>query len=109
MVRLFSLGSMSQPQSTFRRRFLLSTILAGLHTALVIVAPLGGGDGHEGMGGFVWLLFYYLDFPASLLLAVFEIQPEIFFLLIGIVYWGLVGFLIQSGWRWLSRSADAQK
>src|SRR5215472_13546268 len=100
---------MSQAKFTLRPWFLLPMMLVGVHTVLVVVAPLGGGGTHADTAGLVWVLFYYLDYPASLLMPVTDVQPEIFFLLLGIVYWGSIGFLIQAAWNRLCRSQDTQK
>jgi hypothetical protein len=103
---------MSPPKSTFRRRFLLATILAGLHTALVVYIVIDSIGYHGEWGGFTWFLPYLIDYPASLLgqfVATTHGSEPIFFLILGVVYWGSIGFLIQAGWRRLCKSADTQK
>jgi hypothetical protein len=57
-----------------------------------------------------WFLPYYIDFPASLLLRTFEMHSDwqipIFFLILGVIYWGTIGILLQSAWRWLTRQYE---
>jgi|ERR1051325_4289387 hypothetical protein len=102
---------MSSP-STFRRRFLFATILAGLHTALIVWVIIDSIGYHGEWAGFTWVVPYLIDFPASLLWSAFALKQgrePIFFLILGIVYWGLIGFLVQAGWRRLCKVPDAQK
>ena len=102
---------MSLAKSTFRRWFLLATVLAGLHTVIVLAA-LGGGQGfahdrygHPGIDGRLYDLFAIIDFPgASLVWRPYFIEPWLFFLLLGIIHWGLKGLLIQVGWRWIQKT-----
>jgi hypothetical protein len=81
---------MSQPQSTFRRRLLLATILAGLHTALIVYILIAD-IGYQGeWSGFEWFLPYIIDYPASLLANIFassRSSAPIFFFIVGILYW----------------------
>jgi len=105
---------MSHVQSTFRRWFLLPAVLVGLHTLLVVTAAAVGGfgydrSGHAFISGPMWVLFCILDFPDSwLLLKQSSLEPSVFFLCLGIIHWGLIGLVVQVGWRWLRREkADA--
>ncbi|MDI1250155.1 MAG: hypothetical protein PSV13_14930 [Lacunisphaera sp.] len=91
----------------FRRRYLLATALAGLHTALIIFILLASLGPQGERSGYVWLLPYLIDYPASQLGRAFAIPPRgapIFFLILGIVYWGLIGFLIQTVWNRYAKS-----
>jgi hypothetical protein len=81
-------------------RFRLPVLLVGIHTAMVIVAIASGGLGRDFIAGRVWVLFGILDCPASWLVWQWKIPPDIFFLGLGILQWGFLGFLIQTGWRW---------
>jgi hypothetical protein len=57
--------------------------------------------GHAFIGGYVWVLFAIIDYPESWLVwKESAIEPQLFFLGVGIIHWGLIGSLIQAGWSW---------
>jgi hypothetical protein len=106
---------MSHANSIFRRWFFLPAVLVVLHTALVLAAFGAGGFahdryGHAGISGHVWVLFAIIDYPGSWLVwRESQIEPQIFFLILGMIHWGLIGLLIQAGLRWFRKRINARK
>jgi hypothetical protein len=96
---------MSQQSSTFRRWFLLPTVLVSVHTALVIMANLERQFGsHSRLEAIPWFLLYYIDCAACLLRRDFTTvaaEAPVLFCVLGLLFWGSVGFLLQSCWRWI--------
>ena len=100
---------MKTTRSTFRRWFLLHVILVGLHSAVVLWAAWAVASSHETETGLVWLIPYYLDYPAALLLFTFGMSLDLdapvltaFFFALGLLYWGIIGSLIQALWRFIA-------
>jgi hypothetical protein len=94
---------MHNSRSTFLRWWLLPTILVGLHTALIVFISISVALSSDTEAVMVWIIPYYLNYPASELIRTFdmtsEFQQPVFYLTLGLVYWGSVGILIQSAWR----------
>jgi hypothetical protein len=93
--------------SVFRRWLLLPTILVCIHSGLVALLAVSVATSSDSEAMMAWFLPYYIDYPASLLVRVFEMtsdwQMPIFFFILGVVYWGTIGILLQSVWRWFVR------
>ena len=87
----------------FRPWLLLPMILIGVHTGLVMTAMGTNMIGRDFIHGYAWVLFGIIDFPSSWLLWKTKIEPWIFFLMLGIIHWGLVGILLRAGWKLLCR------
>ena len=106
---------METTRSTFRRWFLLPGILVSLHSAIVLWAGWSVASSPDAETGLVWLIPYYLDYPASLLLLTFGMSLNLgapvltaFFFVLGLLYWGIMGSLIQALWRFLSLRSHAK-
>ncbi len=91
----------------FRRWLLLPIILVCTHSALVVLLAIAVAMSADTEAAMAWILPYYIDYPASLLVSVFgmtsDSQLPVFFFFLGVVYWGAIGILIQSVWGWFSR------
>ena len=98
---------MHTSSSVFRRWLLLPTILVCIHSALVLLLAVSVATSSDSEAMMAWFLPYYIDYPASLLVRVFEMtadwQMPIFFFILGVIYWGGIGILLQSVWRWFVR------
>jgi hypothetical protein len=98
---------MHTTRSIFLRWFLLPTILVGLHTALIALTTISVAISSDTEAVMAWILPYYIDYPASQLIQTFDMTSEsqqpIFYLILGVVYWGFVGILLQSAWKLYAR------
>ena len=85
---------------------MVPSVLIGLHTALIAYATIAVAVSSDGETAMVWLFPYYIDYPVSQLIRFFDIadmvsewELPVFYFVLGIVYWGLIGIIIQSVWR----------
>jgi hypothetical protein len=93
-------------RSIFHRWFLLPVILVSFHSSVVLWAGWAVSSSADAETGFVWLIPYYLDYPASLLMHTFGMSLDqgapilaAFFYVLGLFYWSLVASLVQVLWR----------
>jgi hypothetical protein len=98
---------MQSPVSALRRWLLLPVVLVCIHSTLVAVIAVSVATSTDSEAVMAWFLPYYIDYPASLLVHIFDLtadwQTPVFFLILGVLYWGIIGTMIQSVWRWLTR------
>ena len=91
----------------------MPTILVGLHTALIALISIAVANSSDTEAVMAWIFPYYLDYPASQLIRFFgmtsDAEQPVFYFILGFVYWGLIGILIQSTWRWFSRRSQANE
>ena len=96
---------MQTRQSLVRKRFLLPVVLICAHSAMVVLVAVAISKSPDPEAGMAWVLPYCADFPASLLIRVFfpVLGGPVSFLVVGGVYWGIIGVIIQSLWRRFAR------
>ena len=98
---------MRTSHSVFRRWLLLPTILVCIHSTLVVLLAISVATSRDTEAVMAWILPFYMDYPASLLMHVFDMtsdsQLPVFFFILGVAYWGTIGILIQSVWRLFTR------
>ena len=102
--------AMRTSSSFFRRWLLVPSIMVCIHSALVVLVAVSVATSSDSEAVMAWYLPYCIDYPAVLLLKALQIQIEerqlpIFFLTLGVIYWGAIGILIQSAWRWRTSSS----
>jgi hypothetical protein len=97
---------------TSRKWWLLPAVLIAVHSGLILLLTVSIASSPDSEASMGWILPYYIDFPASYLGEVCGInsnwQVPIFFLALGILYWGLIGIAIQAGWARLVRRYQAK-
>ena len=95
---------MQTPESSFRQWFLLPLVLICIHSAMVALVAVAISTSPDPEAGMAWVLPFYADFPASLLIrAMPHGNAMVLFLIVGGVYWGIIGAIIQFLWRKFTR------
>ena len=88
----------------FRQWFLLPLVLICIHSAMVALVAVAISTSPDPEAGMAWVLPFYADFPASLLIrAMPHGNAMVLFLIVGGVYWGIIGAIIQFLWRKFTR------
>ncbi len=94
---------MQTPKPFVRRWLLLPLVLICVHTAMVVLIAVAIATSPDPQAGMAWVLPYCTDCPASLLaralVATSDWHPVVIWLIVGGVYWGIIGAIIQSLWR----------
>jgi hypothetical protein len=99
---------MTTHTSIFRRWLFLPIAFICAHSACIVLIAVAIATSRDGEAEMGWYLPYCLDYPASLLaqafgpVSIWEITVAL--LIVGAVWWGLIGTIIQSIWRAFMRS-----